>query len=113
MENNVFKDNVYSCDFCNSTFALKRTLYVHLKSSKRCIEKRPKIDLSCIWCSMKFSIKEELDKHYNKCESDKNFLYKEALNEIKTLKTKEKEYRSHLEKEKKELKSFILFKRVY
>ena len=62
MENNVFKDNVYSCDFCNSTFALKRTLYVHLKSSKRCIEKRPKIDLSCIWCSMKFSIKEELDK---------------------------------------------------
>jgi len=102
MEDIVFSKHVYNCEYCNSSFALKRTLNVHLKSSKKCIANRPKIELKCLWCYMKFSIKEDLEKHYSKCNSDKNLLYKEALNEIDLLKTKEKEYKTQLEKEKKE-----------
>ena len=102
----------YVCDFCNSTFELKRTLKIHMKTSKRCLYRRPKIDLSCVWCSMSFSIREDLDKHYNRCDGDKLLLYKEALTENKRLNdsiiTREKEYQEQLEKKKKELKQLMI-----
>jgi len=96
----------YVCKYCNSTFSLKRTLKIHLKNSKKCISNRS-ISLSCIWCSSQFNIKEDLDKHYNKCNADKNLLYKEALNEVNILKIKEKEYKEQIENKKIELNDII------
>jgi hypothetical protein len=89
------KNNIYSCDFCDIKFSLKRTLATHLKTSKRCISKRPNIDIRCIWCNGTFITKEEIDKHYKKCEADKNILYIKLIEENKTkdiiLKEKDKE----------------------
>ncbi len=78
------KNNIYSCVFCNSTFTLKRTLASHLKTSKRCISKRPKVDISCIWCKGDFITKDELDKHYKKCNVNKEIEHIKLLEETKT-----------------------------
>ena len=61
----------FLCNFCNSKFALKKTLDVHLKSSKKCIAIRPKLDIKCIWCKGSFITNDDLQKHYKKCEIDK------------------------------------------
>lgn len=85
----------FSCEFCNSKFALKRTLAKHLQTSKRCISKRPKIKINCIWCKSIFNTKDDLEKHHKKCEVDKNILYIQVLEEAKNkenmIKEKEKE----------------------
>jgi hypothetical protein len=65
----------FSCEFCNSKFALKRTLVTHIKTSKTCIASRPKIKINCIWCKSIFNTKDDLEKHHKKCEVDKNILY--------------------------------------
>jgi hypothetical protein len=83
---NVVKEhnNEFLCNFCNSTFALKRTLQHHIKTSKKCIENRPKIEIKCIWCKSQFITRELLEKHYKNCQADKEDLYKELLNSIKS-----------------------------
>ena len=95
-------NNIYICKFCNNTFALKRTLAYHIKTSKRCVEQRPKVDINCIWCKGKFNTKEELDKHHKKCEADKDIIYIKLLEECKTkdllLKEKEKEKEKEIER---------------
>ncbi len=81
--NKYVKTCDFSCSFCNATFSLKKTLDVHLKTSKKCIASRPKIDISCIWCNSKFLTNDMLEKHYKKCEADKNTIYIKLLEESK------------------------------
>lgn len=85
----------FVCEFCDSKFALKRTLSTHIKTSKKCIVSRPKINISCIWCRGTFVSKEDLEKHHKRCEADKNILYIQSLDETKNkdniIKEKEKE----------------------
>jgi len=85
----------FVCEFCKSKFALKRTLANHIKTSKKCIASRPKINISCIWCKENFITRDELDKHHKKCEADKNILYIQLLEEVKNnnniIKEKDKE----------------------
>ena len=94
-ENKSSDNSVFSCEFCNSTFTLKRNLVQHIKTSKKCIAKRPKFDIHCIWCKCEFINNEELDKHYKKCSVDKNIFYMKSIEECKMkdilLKEKDKE----------------------
>jgi hypothetical protein len=84
-ENVVKEDNnEFLCNYCNSSFAFKRSLQYHIKTSKRCIEKRPKIEIRCIWCNCEFVTRELLEKHNKNCQADKEGLYKETLNLLKS-----------------------------
>lgn len=82
---NVVKDdkNEFLCRYCNSNFALKRTLQHHIKTSKKCIEKRPKVEIKCLWCNGHFQSRELLEKHDKYCQADKDVLYNEVINNLK------------------------------
>ncbi len=90
----------FSCKFCSSKFALKRTLAKHLQTSKRCISKRPKIKINCIWCKSIFNSKDDLEKHHKKCEVDKNILYIQVLEEAKN---KDKQIENIIRDKEKEI----------
>jgi hypothetical protein len=81
--NKTMNNDVFVCEFCDTKFGLKRTLSAHLKSSKRCISKRPKIDISCIWCKGDFISKDDLEKHYKKCNINKEIEYVKVVEELK------------------------------
>ena len=93
--NNTTQLPIFKCEFCKATFALKRTLATHLKTSKKCIRNRPKFNLNCLWCKSIFNSKDNLEKHHKNCEADKNILYIQSLEEVKNkdniIKEKEKE----------------------
>jgi hypothetical protein len=72
-----------TCNFCNSSFTLKRNLVQHLKTSKRCISKRPRVDIRCIWCKGTFVTGELLEKHYKKCDINKEIEHVKVLEELK------------------------------
>jgi len=74
------QDEEYNCMFCNMIFKEKRYLSKHLKTSKKCLENRPKTTYNCIWCSQTFIFKDDLNKHYKKCECDKEQLHIDLLN---------------------------------
>ena len=91
----------FVCPFCNKEFALKKTLDVHIKTNKKCLSKRPKIDISCIWCKTNCLSNIDLEKHYKKCDADKYTLYLKLLEESKN---KDKEIKMILkEKEQNNL----------
>ena len=76
-------NSVFSCDFCSSTFTLKRNLVQHIKTSKKCISNRPKIDIKCIWCKGTFITGELLEKHHKKCDVNKEIEYVKVIEELK------------------------------
>jgi len=78
-------NSVFSCNFCNSSFTLKRNLVQHLKTSKRCISKRPRVDIRCIWCKGTFVTGDLLEKHYKKCDINKEIEHVKVLEENKSL----------------------------
>ena len=84
-KNNIMDNSVFSCDCCNSTFTLKRNLVQHIKTNKKCISKRPKIDISCVWCKGTFITGELLEKHYKKCDINKEIEHIKVLEENKSL----------------------------
>lgn len=84
-KNKIMDNSVFSCEFCDSSFTLKRNLVQHLKTSKKCISKRPKIDISCIWCKGDFITKDDLDKHYKKCNVNKEIEHIKLIEENKSL----------------------------
>jgi hypothetical protein len=101
----------FICPFCKKEFGLKKTLDVHIKTNKKCLSLRPKIDISCIWCKTKCLSNIDLEKHYKKCDADKYTLYLKLLEENKSLvreKNKEIEFlRSEKDKEIERLNSII------
>jgi len=64
--------DVFTCEFCEAEFNKKFLLVRHLKSSKRCIEKRPKTLIKCIWCEEGFASNMALNNH--KCTANKDFV---------------------------------------
>lgn len=69
------ENSSFSCEFCDSTFTLKKNLVQHIKTNKKCISRRPKITITCIWCNQSFITKEEREKHYKKCTEDKEQIH--------------------------------------
>jgi hypothetical protein len=101
MDNNNMNDcDEFWCEYCNTKFALKRTLAKHLHTSKRCMSKRPKIHINCIWCKRTFITKDDLEKHHKKCEVDKNILYIQVLEEAKN---KDKQIENMIKEKEKEI----------
>ena len=86
------QDEEYNCMFCNMIFKEKRYLSKHLKTSKKCLENRPKTTYNCIWCNQTFIFKDDLNKHYKKCECDKEQLHIDLLNKHNyTIREKDKQ----------------------
>ena len=48
MKNDNLRD--FKCEFCKATFNIKYNYERHLKTNKKCLERRPKIEFKCIWC---------------------------------------------------------------
>ena len=91
--------NDYECSFCSTVFNSKKTLTDHLKSSKRCLSKRPILNINCIWCNTSFITKDDLNKHYKKCSADKETIYTITLEQNRQFQEKVK----LLEKQNKDL----------
>jgi hypothetical protein len=68
------------CMFCQATFKDKYSLQRHIQTSKKCLENRPKTTYNCIWCNQTFIFKDDLNKHYKKCECDKEQLHIDLIN---------------------------------
>jgi hypothetical protein len=79
------KTECFSCEFCGSKFSHNYNLTKHLKTSKKCLESRPKIDIKCIWCEEVFLTKDKLEKHSSKCGIDKENSFISILEKNKAL----------------------------
>ena len=95
--NNNLSNNKFECNYCNSTFSSKKTLLFHVKSNKKCLSNRPILSINCIWCKSLFVSKDELNKHYNKCGSDKENIHIITLEQNKQLQEKVKQIEELLE----------------
>ena len=73
--NELVKKGKIVCIFCQSTFKDKYKLQRHIQTSKKCLENRPTTTYNCIWCSQSFMIKDDLNKHYKKCEENKEQIH--------------------------------------
>lgn len=103
MDKNILAENAdFSCEFCGSTFTLKKNLVQHIKINKKCIARRPKITISCIWCNQSFITKEEREKHYKKCSENKEQIYAMVLERMeeknKIIEDKDKQIKDLQEK---------------
>ena len=76
----------FQCEFCKATFNLKFNYDRHMKTSKKCLEKRPKIEIKCIWCNECFMSNLYLENHYNSCSINKVNAYSSLLNKYNLLK---------------------------
>ena len=79
----------FVCEFCGGEFSRNNNLTKHLKTSKKCLESRPKIDIKCVWCEEVFLSKDRLEKHSSKCGIDKEIAFITILEKNKAL-TEEK-----------------------
>ena len=91
------KTECFNCEFCGSKFSHNYNLTKHLKTSKKCLESRPKIDIVCIWCEEVFLSKDKLEKHSSKCGINKDIAYN-------TVKEKNKSLEQQLEEKDKHIK---------
>ncbi len=79
------KMECFNCEFCGAEFTRKDNLTKHLKTSKKCLEKRPKIDIKCVWCEEIFLTKDKLEKHSSKCGINKEIAYTSISEKYKSL----------------------------
>jgi len=79
----------FICEFCGSEFSRNNNLTKHLKTSKKCLERRPKNEIKCTWCEEVFLTKDRLEKHSSKCGVDKEIAFITVLEKNKAL-TEEK-----------------------
>lgn len=75
----IAKNGKNGCMFCQATFKDKYKLQRHIQTSKKCIENRPTITYNCIWCSQSFILKDDLNKHYKKCEENKEQIHMDLM----------------------------------
>lgn len=97
------KKECFSCEFCESKFTHSYNLTKHLKTSKKCLDKRPKIDIKCIWCDEVFLSKDRLEKHSSKCGIDKDIAYTSLKEKNKSLENNLEEKNNLLEEKNKQL----------
>jgi len=90
------KSVLFSCEFCQAVFKRSDVLLRHLKTSKKCLETRPKIDIKCIWCEEVFLTKEKLEKHSSKCGIDKDIAYTSLKEKTKSLEKQLEDKDSHI-----------------
>ena len=76
----------FTCEFCKATFNLKYNYERHIKTNKKCLEKRPKIEIKCIWCNECFMSNLYLENHYNCCSINKVNAYNSLLSKYNLLK---------------------------
>ena len=91
----------YNCNFCNNSYGSKKSLNLHQKTAKFCIEIQKGMEnhtksqdpentyFACEYCEDKFTLKSSLERHYTRCK------FKELKNkdsEIETLKNIIKQY---------------------
>ena len=97
------KTECFNCEFCGSNFSHNYNLTKHLKTSKKCLESRPKIDIKCIWCEEIFLTKDKLEKHSSKCGIDKENAFVSVLEKNKALEDRLEEKNKLLENNIKQL----------
>ena len=97
------KTECFNCEFCGSKFSHNYNLTKHLKTSKKCLESRPKIDIKCIWCEEVFLTKDKLEKHSSKCGIDKENAFVSVLEKNKALEYRLEEKNKLLENNIKQL----------
>lgn len=71
------------CQYCENTFLNKHTLSQHQKTAKYCLKLQGKANnvFKCVYCSKKFSTKQNMDVHSYKCQSKNKFSYERKLEE--------------------------------
>ncbi len=79
------KMECFNCEFCGAEFKRKDNLTKHIKTSKKCLETRPKIDIHCVWCKDVFISKDKLEKHSTKCAINKEIAYTTVVERCKQL----------------------------
>lgn len=100
----MIKNDSLNCEFCQSTFNTQSNLLRHLKTSKKCLESRPKVEIKCIWCEEVFISKDRLDKHSSKCGIDKENAFVSILEKNKALEDRLEEKDKQLEEKNKHIK---------
>jgi hypothetical protein len=99
------------CQFCQKVFTTKSNLSCHIKTAKRCLEKRNNLEnikkyepqiYNCDFCDKELSTKSNLDRHMLSCKNkdivlEKNNIIKKLENDIIQLKN------TITEKEQKQL----------
>ena len=98
------KTECFSCEFCGSNFSHNYNLTKHLKTSKKCLVSRPKLDIKCVWCEEVFLTKERLEKHSSKCGIDKENAFISVLEKNKALEDKLEDKNKLLEDKDKHIK---------
>ena len=91
----------YKCNFCDNNYGTKKSLNLHQKTAKFCLEIQKGMknntnvhdtendNFLCEYCDDKFTLKSSLERHYNRCK------FKEIKNkdtEIESLKNTIKQY---------------------
>jgi hypothetical protein len=94
--NKLNKTECFNCEFCGSNFSHNYNLTKHLKTSKKCLESRPKIDITCIWCEEVFLSKDRLEKHTSKCGINKDIAYSSIKEKNKSLEQQLLEKDNHI-----------------
>ena len=99
----MIKNDSFKCEFCEAGFNTQSNLLRHLKTSKKCLDSRPKLDIKCIWCEEVFLTKERLEKHSSKCGIDKENAFISVLEKNKALEDKLEDKNKLLENNIKQL----------
>jgi hypothetical protein len=95
-------DNI--CEFCNSSFSRNDVLLKHIKTNKKCLNSRPKIDIKCLWCGEIFLTKDKLEKHTSKCGIDKEVFVTSILEKNKALEQQLEDKNKQLEDKDNQIK---------
>lgn len=97
----------FKCEFCQATFNIKYNYERHLKTNKKCLERRNKVEYKCIWCNECFISNLYLEKHNECCIVDKVNAYTSLLNNYNILKEhiehNEISYKKSLEEKDKQI----------
>ena len=85
-------ENALECEFCEKNFSSKSALALHTKTAVYCLilrgEKAP--NLSCQYCERTFTLDHNLRTHLKTCKSKPIKLVEETIDEIQTLKNRQK-----------------------
>ncbi len=91
---------IFACEFCMAKFNQKYLLTRHTKTSKKCLERRPKEPIFCFWCKEGFMSKMTLENH--NCSVDKITAYISLQEKMKLM---EDMYKSQIEEYKSQIKT--------
>jgi hypothetical protein len=68
-------DGIFSCDYCPAVFSTNSNRLKHMKTNKKCLSTRQKIEVSCVWCNISLESNIQLEKHSKKCTANKEIVH--------------------------------------